>query len=220
MKSNFKILGSTAALAILVLSFQNCSPVNFGAGNEFAQKSGVPAGTIDDSLVDDIPNDDDDSDEVADHDPSDEDHADHDEKDCPNKGPGNADSGDKYRAMCKESNKKGFISLSADASITGSNGSLRFKAPSIKVVSGNNGSVVALHDGTGAGTIKELSGNNGHTVICGFDVENISGLNGGVVIVGGHVEKITGTNGAIKLVDSTLGSAAGNNGSIKVQVLK
>lgn len=186
MKLNMKVLGSTVALAILVLGFQNCSPVNFGAGDELAQKSGI-AGPIDDGLADEVLDDEfddgDGSEDVADHDASNPDHADHEEKDCPDKGPGTKDKdktseAEKYRNYCREDNKgngkgNGFVDLTADANVILNNGSGNFKAPSINIIGISNGKVVAKHDGTGSGHIKEVRGNNGMMILCGCDSSSV-----------------------------------------------
>lgn len=108
-----------------------------------------------------------------------------------------------------------LVELADGADVIGENGNQHYSATNVDVVSGVNGNVNFYGSG---GQINSVN-SHGNLVICGMHVASITDFTrGNIIIIGGNVGNIDGFKGSLTLIGGeVLGEVTNSSGKIKYQ---
>lgn len=195
MKSFVIIIG----LAVLMVSYQNCSKVGF-KNAEFDDGREVHTGPINGPDVEDpydLPNQDEGDDDGEDH--------------------TNNNDYDEAVVACNQLNPNSLLLLDAGSSIVNTVGITRVKSEHIVEVRNNTGALRILGLGDGA-RLDSINQSVGSIIICNMDIDVLGVSTGSIRVIGGNIGRITGHHtGHVSIYDGNIGAIENNTGSISLR---
>lgn len=199
---------------VLLLAFQNCSPMKSSVLATANENQKTTAAVTDDE-VSTAPTLTEDETSVADSQDAEK------EKDCKKHSGDKADKeiADYYVKKCEEQLAKQQADAAAGAVVTGDRGNLQLAISSLKEASnlrGNHSFVGKVQNSK----IEVLKDSRGYTLVCGADVKEASNIRGSLIVVRGSVESLKDVRGRVRVIDGSIGKMEDVRGNLEVYLSK